>query len=120
MAPTDAVSVIQQILSGQDGTIASLNRSEATIRRFAGQAAATTVNSPAERATIRRDEHAVKVAERQEQHLRRIERLLERQVAHRVELEVHGAGKPTPAEIKRWVTALNHEIATGKVRIHVK
>jgi hypothetical protein len=33
---------------------------------------------------------------------------------------VHGAGKPTPAEIKRWVTALNHEIATGKVRIHVK
>lgn len=59
LAPTDAVTIINQILSGQDGSVASLNQMESTIRSIAKQSASVVVRSPHEREQLKAAKDAV-------------------------------------------------------------
>jgi len=57
MAPSDAISILTQITSGQDGSISSLNAIQRSIAASSKQIATGTVNTPHERATLRQDRH---------------------------------------------------------------
>lgn len=52
LPPLQAIAAMQQILSGADGSIATLNQEEGTIQRYAKATATTVEDSPAEKRTV--------------------------------------------------------------------
>lgn len=59
MAPQDAITLLTQITSGQDGSISSLNALQGQIGAYSKQIATGTVNTPHELATLRSDRREV-------------------------------------------------------------
>lgn len=73
LAPSDAITVMQQILSGSDGSIRSLNALETSIRSSSKQIATGAVNTPGERHLLEKDRREI---HQQTELLRRIDQHL--------------------------------------------
>lgn len=84
LPPSQAVQVMQQILSGQDGSIASLDRNEDLIQHYANQAAKTVIDSPAEKRQLAVDRQQVELNKEMVAETKKTNKFLERMVARTV------------------------------------
>lgn len=93
-SPADAITLAQQIISGQAGSISSLNHSESVIQKAARSSARTVVESPHEKAQLAAAKENVKLARdflEQIRHLNRTtERIAAKDVAGHTTFVLHG------------------------------
>lgn len=118
LAPSDAVTLINQITGGQDGSIAYLNSLEHQIRSYAKQTATTVVESPHEKAQLAAARMDVFWAKLGVQEQRITNRHLERLAAHGIgsNIVVHVSGSSTHvsnAQAKEIAKALNRLTKQG-------
>lgn len=125
-SPQDAITLAQQILSGQDGSVASLNQSERLIQRYAKASATTVVESPAEKRTIVDARKSIAIARTQLEEQRRTNRYLEKMAAHDVAhgttFVINGSSFSTKSrgDMIALAAALNKLLSQGVVRLNVK
>jgi hypothetical protein len=117
LGPIQGDQILKQIFSGADGSIASLNRSESMIQRYAKSAATATVESPAEKRQITLQRQSV-AHERDMLHVQRemnrhLERLVAKDVTHggtTLVLNGQSFDMRKPGDVRKLITAINKEL----------
>jgi phage-related protein len=110
LGPTQGIEVAEQILSGQDGSVQSLNATEASVQRYAGQAASLTENAVYAKqiSSDRKDVHRQTVVlEDIRQNIRKMAERDAKDLALHLTVDVDKDGKYTIKDARGIQAALN-------------
>lgn len=123
LPPAQAIAAMQQILSGDDGSIASLNRQESLVQRYAKASATTVVESPREQHQLAYLKVSAALQQEAVAQQRITNRHLERIAAHKVASKIEvtikkdGALKITTDEAREIAKALKKIGMTASVSV---
>lgn len=122
LSPSQAVSVMSQILSGQAGSISSLNKNEGLIQSFAGSSASTVVKSPTEQRQLANAKIQIEWARigvlAQEETNRRLELLAAKLVAGHTTIVINGKSfnEKDPKDVRALIAELKKLGYTASIK----